>query len=208
MCGKYGGPAELEGFAGYFPVPPPFKATNAREDLHPMKTVSVLAKNSTGEVVIKEMRWGLIPANFKGHLADWRASTFHACLETVAEKSSFEQAWAKKRRVIFPMNHYTEKLKSGSDLLDKTRGTVRVVITRADDKPLGVAGIYDYAQTADGPVLSVAMLTRAPGPRMFGYHDREPVVIEPETFEAWLNGADLELARPWADNAFDIRFAA
>lgn len=208
MCGKYGGPAELEVFAGYLPIPAPLKTVTAREDLSPMKAVSVLAKNARGEVVIKEMRWGLIPANFTGHLADWRASTFHACLETVGEKASFQNAWAKKRRVIFPMNHYSEKLRSGGDLLGRSRAMARVAITRADSKPLGVAGLYDYAQTADGPVLSVAMLTRAPGPRMLRIHDREPVVIEPEDFQPWLDGADLELGKPWDDDAFDIRFAA
>ncbi len=176
--------------------------------MRPMKTVSVFARNAQGLIVLKDMQWGLIPAGFTGRKADWSATTFHARLETVATTPSFRNAWAKKRRVIFPMERYFEKKKAAPDLLGRRQGDARVAIVRTDDKPMGVAGIYDHANTLDGPVLSVAMLTRAPGQRMLEIHDREPVIIEPEDWQAWLDGSDeIDLAAPWADDAFKYQAA-
>lgn len=66
---------------------------------------------------------------------------------------------------------------------------------------MGVAGIYDHAKTMDGPILSVASLTREPCHHMAKVHDREPVVIDLENWRAWLDGSDdLDLATPWADD--------
>ena len=209
MCGKYGGPAELAVHAGYLDVPPPFKNLNPGEEMRPMKMVSVFAKNAKGEMILKEMKWGLIPNSYAGFLADWKASTFHARLETVASTRSFEHAWRLKRRVIFPMDRYFEKTKIIPGTNVRADKALRVAITRADEKPLGVAGIYDFANTIEGPILSCAMLTRSPGPRMMELHDREPVVIEPENFQAWLDGSDdMDLETPWPDDAFNLALAA
>ena len=173
------------------------------------RVAPVLVKNGQGQNVVKEMRFGLIPAHYTGFASAWTASTIHARLETVATLDSFKNAWAKKRRVIFPLEHFVEKTKARADLFGTSRGMVRVAIKRADDKPFGVAGIWDYARyAAESPILSAAMLTRAPGKRMQEIHDREPVVLEPEDFEAWLGGADLDLETPWGDDAFQISRAA
>ncbi len=174
-----------------------------------MKTVSVFSRNSKGQIVLKDMRWGLIPANYSGRLADWSASTTHARIETVATTSSFENAWRLRRRVIFPLERYFEKACLGADLLGRKGKKEKVAISRADDKPMGVAGLYDYAVTLDGPVLSVAMLTRASGDRMLTIHDREPAVLEPEDWQAWLDGSDaIDPAIPWRDDAFKLEAAA
>lgn len=154
------------------------------------------------------MRWGLIPASFQGHVSEWTFSTMNARLETVAQATSFKMAWAKKRRVIIPMERYFEWLPASNGFFGKTAKKQRVAITRSDGQPTGVAGIYDYAQTLDGPVLSVAMLTRAPGPRMAEVHDREPVVIDPQDWQAWLNGSDdIEIYSAWKDDAFSLEAA-
>lgn len=172
------------------------------------KTVTVLAKNREGKVTDIKMRWGLIPASHTGFVEAWTASTINARLETVAELPSFENAWALKRRVIFPVERYVQKVTTGANIFGTRSKAKKVAITRTDGQPLGVAGIYDYAKTMDGPVLSVASLTREPGARMSQVHDREPVVIDFENWNAWLNGADyLDLARPWADDAFILTAA-
>lgn len=169
------------------------------------KPVSVFAKNSQGEVVVKQMHWGLVDASYRGFLSDWGASTTHARLETVATLPAFENAWKRKRRVIFPMECYYGKAVVGEDLLGRKGKAEKVAIRRADGKPMGVAGIYDFSHLMDGPLLSAAMLTREPGRRMYTVHDREPVVLEPEDWQAWLDGSDaFDLTVPWADAAFEI----
>ncbi|MBP2159114.1 MULTISPECIES: SOS response-associated peptidase [Asticcacaulis] len=210
MCGRYGGPKEHEVFSGYLAVPPPFRNLKLQEtEMLAARTVQVYARNQAGEHVLKEMRWGLIPPSHVLAPELYDGNTFHARLETVHEKPAYREAWLKKRRCLFPMAHFQQKVKAGSDLFGRTDKTVKLNITRADDRPMGVAGIYSAIKTPAGLVLSVAMLTRAPGPRMLKIHDREPVVIEPEQFSAWLDGEDdIGLAEPWADNAFDYKLVA
>jgi len=167
------------------------------------KEVAVYAKSRNGQVVVKDMHHGLVPSHFSGFLADWSASTTHARLETVATTDAFASAWARKRRVIFPLDCYYGKASLAQDHTGGKVKSERVAIRRADDKPMGVAGIYDYAHLADGRLLSAAMLTRPAGKRMLGIHDREPVILEPDDWQAWLDGIDtLNLATPWADDAF------
>jgi putative SOS response-associated peptidase YedK len=155
------------------------------------------------------MHWGLMPASYHGYLSDWGANTTHARLETVATLPAFESAWAHKRRVIFPMDGYFEKASLGTDLTGRKAKAERVAILRSDGKPMGAAGIYDYAQLMDGTILSAAMLTREAGKRMATFHDREPVILDPEDWQAWLDGSDeLDLMSPWADDAFQVVPAA
>jgi len=210
MCGRYGGPKDQAVHAGYLAVPPPFHFLKAQEtDMFAAKTVHVWARNQAGEHVLKPMRWGLIPPSHALTPELYDGQTFHARLETVHEKPAYREAWAKKRRCLFPMANFQQKVKDGSDLFGRTSKPVKLSITRADDKPMGVAGIYSSIRGPSGLILSVAMLTRAPGPRMSKIHDREPVVIEPEQFSAWLDGADnIDLARPWSDDAFDYKLVA
>jgi len=36
-------------------------------------------------------------------------------------------------------------------------------------------------------------------------HHREPVIVEPEDWQSWMDGADdLDLITPWADDAFQV----
>ena len=169
------------------------------------RKVSVFAKNRAGEVVVQDMHWGLVEPTYSGYLSDWGAKTTHARLETVAELPAFRDSWARKRRVIFPMECYYGEASLSDDLLGRKAKKQRVAIKRSDEKPLGIAGIYAYAHLMDGPLLSAAMLTRAPGKRMFDIHDREPAVIDPEDWARWLDGADdIDLEAPWRDDAFVI----
>ena len=151
--------------------------------------VPVYVKNRAGEVVEKSMRWGFIPWNWTGRLKDWTYSSTHARLETVADDDKcFGRAWRLGRRAIFPVGEVFEK---------------GWAISRRDGGPMAVAGVYDYAMTADGPVLSIAMLTREPDAWMRKIHDREAVILNLPMAAQWLNGADdLDLTRPLSQDVY------
>lgn len=167
------------------------------------KMVTVFARNAAGFHVPKEMRWGLIPTQYAAAPELFEGSTTHARLETVKDKPYFADCWRKKRRCLFAVQSFEQKVPAGSDLFKRSKRTTRAVITRSDGQPLGIAGIYNAIQTPDGLLLSAAMLTREPGQAMSKIHDREPAVIDPEQFAAWLDGSDdLDLMKPWADDAF------
>lgn len=167
------------------------------------KSAQVFVRNREGFHVQKDMRWGLIPTAYAAAPELFDGATTHARLETVAEKPAFADCWRKKWRCLFAVDHFRQTVSAGHDLSGGGKGKRNVLITRADRRPLGIAGIYNAFQTPHGLLLSAAMLTRAPGPAMARIHEREPVVIEPENFAAWLDGSDgLDLSTPWADDAF------
>jgi putative SOS response-associated peptidase YedK len=63
-------------------------------------------------------------------------------------------------------------------------------IVRRDGAPFTFAGIWDRAHTADGTVESFTLLTCAPGPDIAPLHDRQPVIVEPADWKAWLDPAN------------------
>jgi putative SOS response-associated peptidase YedK len=209
MCGKYGGPTEMAVHAGYLKVEAPFKHLKSEDPRLAMKTVDLWARNSQGVHVLKEMEWGLIPSRFSAapELCDKRLT--HARIETAHQLESFREPWRRKWRCLFSMDAFHQKVKPNSDLLGRGTKNAKLAITRSDAQPLGVAGIYNAIKTETGVRLTAAMLTREPGPRMFKIHEREPVIVEPKDFIAWLDGAEnLDLNSPWADDAFDYKLVA
>ncbi|WP_209719819.1 MULTISPECIES: SOS response-associated peptidase family protein [Asticcacaulis] len=123
------------------------------------------------------------------------------CPSGGCHRASCSRAWAKKRRVIVPASCYWE----WSERLGRSRvPKQRWCIEPDSDEPLAMAGLWDHAQTADGPVLSFAILTRTPGERMQRLHDREPVVLARSEMAAWLDGKALDLSTPWNDDAFRL----
>ena len=173
------------------------------------KTAQVFVRNRKGLHELKDMCWGLIPTAYAAAPKLFDGSTTHARLETVAEKPYFADCWRKKWRCLFMVADFKQTIPAGTDLSGRGKGKRSVIITRADAQPLGIAGIYNAIQTPGGLLLSAAMLTREPGAAMAKLHDREPVVIEPKDFAAWLDGSDdLDLMSPWGDEAFNCRLVA
>ncbi|WP_081724663.1 SOS response-associated peptidase [Asticcacaulis sp. YBE204] len=201
MCGRYGGPREAEVHAGFLDVTSPFSLLSPPRDYRPTDLAPVYVKNREGQIVLKEMRWWFVPATYTGALKDWKATTFNARLEEVATKPTFKRAWDLRHRVIVPAGHYYEWTGPAGA---KTQWQVRP----SGHQPLAFAGLWDHAQTEEGSVLSFAILTREPGPAMQRLHPREPVVIEPHDWQAWLDGADVPcLSQPWDERAFTVQAA-
>jgi len=49
------------------------------------------------------------------------------------------------------------------------------------------AGLWDRAETSDGPVESFTIVTRAAGPDCAPYHTRQPVILDRANWETWLD---------------------
>jgi putative SOS response-associated peptidase YedK len=177
--------------------------------MEPGQMVSVFARDRAGQHVLKEMKWGLVPTSYAAFPEDWSGHTSHARIETVHELAAFRDSWRLKRRVIFPMDHFRQRARDVSKILNLRKKQAAVDITRADGAPLGIAGLYNAFQTAEGLYLSCAMLTRPASRGLEGINDRFPAMIEPKDFTAWLDGADhLDLETPPAAEAFAIALAA
>ena len=129
--------------------------------------------------------YGLIPHWAKDLAAG--KHTYNARTETVAEKPSFKDAWRLGRHCIIPAEAIYEP--------DHRPGkAVRTRISRADGKPMGIAGIWTGNDKIAGHVIrSFTMLTINADDHALmrnfhreGEEKRMVVVLREEDYDAWL----------------------
>jgi putative SOS response-associated peptidase YedK len=128
-------------------------------------------------------RWGLVPWWSKDAKAGSRL--FNARSETVTTKASFREAF-RERRIIIPADGFYEWRKT------KTGARQPHYFTRADGAPMAFAGLAERWRPKDAPrdtpyLRSCTMITAPGGADMEGIHDRMPVILDPGTFELWLD---------------------
>jgi len=130
-----------------------------------------------GERTLRAYSWGLVPgwsktAQMKG--------TFNARAESVATKSAFRTAF-RKGRILVPVDAFYEWSKLGPK--EKQPYAFR----RADGDPIVFAGLREWWRGHDGTELnSATIITTEAGPDM-PIHNRQPVVLEPDNWERWLD---------------------
>jgi putative SOS response-associated peptidase YedK len=145
------------------------------------------------ERVLMTFRWGLIPWWSKDAKSGSRL--INARRETVATKPSFREAF-EKRRIIVPADGFYEWRRT------KTGGKQPHFFTRADGAPMALAGLAerwrDPRLPEDAPLVrSCTIITTTAGSDMEGIHDRMPVLLDPATFDLWLDpfNEDIEEMR-------------
>jgi putative SOS response-associated peptidase YedK len=138
---------------------------------------------------LRALRWGLVPSWAKDQKIGSRL--INARAETLADKSSFRAAFAK-RRAILPAAGYFEWQPVDCD------GKVRkqpYFIHPADGGVLSFAGLYelwpDPAKDKDDPdrwIWSATIITTdATDPAASEVHDRTPLILPSDRIDAWLN---------------------
>lgn len=152
-------------------------------NLGPTRELAAVRETSRGDRELSLYRWGLVPSwakdkNVKG--------TFNARAETVATKPAFRSAFARWR-VLVPVDAFYEWKRT-----DRFRQPY--AFKRADGDPVVFAGLREWWKDEDGTELrSATIITTRAGPDM-PIHDREPVVLEREDWDLWL---DPSVTDPW-----------
>ncbi len=200
MCGRMKGAdatwAEfhdmLSGFASF---PPERAERYAGREIFPTNQYPIIVKAGDNAEVI-EARWWLVPFFHKAPVKDWKATTFNAKIEEAADKASFRGPWKSKHCLVHVSRFWEWKLNNPEAQKSKQTKS-RFNIGRSDNHSLVFAGLWDRATTADGEVTSFTVLTRKPGPEMAELHTREPVILDPEQWQPWLDCAPMpELVEP------------
>jgi putative SOS response-associated peptidase YedK len=142
-----------------------------------------------GERVLDRYRWGLVPSWAKE--LSFGARTFNARSETAAAKPSFRAAY-KSRRLLVPIDGFFEWDRSARPKPQPH------YFRAAHEGPLVLAGLYERWWDPSGPedaepIQSATVLTTEAGPDIDGIHDRMPVVLEPSTFDLWLEAGEDEM---------------
>lgn len=155
---------------------------NLRDHVRPTDPVPIfrpLNPDAAAEgMELAVVRWDLIPSFWKKPLKGKFLAT-NARSETVGSLPAFKGAFSR-RRCLVPADAFHEW--SGA----KGRKTMWEITATAQPW-FCFAGLWDRAETEDGPVESCTLLTSAAGPDMAGLHHRQPVILERAQWRAWLD---------------------
>ena len=126
------------------------------------------------------MEWGLIP--FLSNDGKRSFTTFNVRGEELRSKPMYREPF-KTRRCIVPATGYIEFTGPKGD---KTAH----LFTRTDGKPIALGGLWDRWQSADKSERkeTYTVVTTAPSQFAAQWHDRMPLILEPETWDLWLKG--------------------
>ena len=127
--------------------------------------------------------WGLVPSWAKDPSMGARMTNARA--ETIAEKPSFRTPF-RRRRCLIPASGFYEWQATG------TGPKQPVWISRPDGGLISFAGLWDAWLGADGSELETAtIITTEANETLRPFHHRMPVILNPDSFGAWLgNGTD------------------
>ncbi|MEF3301698.1 SOS response-associated peptidase [Paenibacillus sp. GYB003] len=136
---------------------------------------------------IGELRWGLVPSWAKDESG--AAKMINARAETVAEKPAYRLPFERKRCLVPADGFYEWKKTNGG----KSKQPMR--ITRKDEAPFAMAGLYDTWTAPDGRKVSTCtIITTTPNRLMADIHDRMPVILRPEHEAVWLDRGTRDAA--------------
>jgi putative SOS response-associated peptidase YedK len=191
MCNRYGYLAPITRLVDEFSqvrIPLVFNGgaipnIEPREHIRPTNTAPIIRPLDPSDpfvgVEMVDARWWLIPFFHKGGVKDWRPMCTNARAETVATTATYRESF-KRRRCLVPATHFFEWTgEKGAKTMWR--------FTKADAETFCFPGLWDRAQTTDGVIESFTIVTCAPGPDCEPYHNRQPVILEPEQWAEWLD---------------------
>lgn len=192
MCGRFVVATPLMTIFEYFDIHDPrIDSLAPRYNVAPTTPIAIV--RDTGEARIAETAtWGFTPSWAKA--LDDGPRPINARCETVAESRLFRRAY-EQRRCLIPANGYYE-WQAGNG-----RRKQPYFIHRQDGQLMAFAGIWEaWHEGQDDGITSAAIITTPANEAMTKLHDRMPLILEQDAWDAWLLGDDPgELLQPAQD---------
>lgn len=195
MCGRYVTPDEaaIERYwnLGHHDNNNPFRELY---NVAPTMRVPILRWSTDSDSLeLAGARWSFIPHWWKQPKPP--AMTINARSEEAAIKPMWRDAYKHgKAHILMPALAYYEWKEQ--ERLDAVTGEVTTYkqpycLYRPNHEPFCFAALASWWQPPDKsePVLTCALLTQAASPSIMPVHDRMPVILPVEQFEAWTNPA-------------------
>jgi len=196
MCGRFARKSTQEVLAEWLDLDleemPWFAPTYnaAPQSIQPV----VRLNRDSGSREIALLRWGLVP--FWARDARIGSSMINARAEEAAAKPAYREA-LKKRRCLVPADAFYEWQRLDS------RAKLPFAIAMKSGEPYAFAGLWESWRPRDGERLETfTILTTDPNEVMEPIHNRMPVILEPSSYDRWLDVGDparppIDLLRPY-----------
>lgn len=179
MCGRFTLRIDSEAVARAFDARRGDVDRPPRYNISPTDPVTVVRlSEDDGGRELAEARWGLVP-HWVDDPAEFELTLVNARSETAREKPAFRDAF-RTRRCLVPADGFYEWVRVDG-------GKQPWYVRRSDDRPFGLAGLWDRWTGPGGRRLeSTTILTCAPDRVVGELHDRMPVVLPPERWDGWM----------------------
>lgn len=175
MCGRLTLRVPAKKIAELFQVPEPTLVPHF--NIAPSQAVPAV-RGTSAERELVFLRWGLLPHWSKN--ANFTTNLINARGETVAEKPSFRKSFRERRCLVVADGFYEWRT------VNKKKQPY--FIRFQDDRPFGIAGVWDRWQKGDAePIESCTLITTEPNDVIKPIHDRMPVILDPKDFDDWLD---------------------
>jgi putative SOS response-associated peptidase YedK len=185
MCGRFVQAHAPSVYAQYFGVDEVVTESLAPSyNVAPTDHVYAVAEHG-GSRRLGTFRWGLLP--FWAKDRRMAARNINARSETASSKPAFRESFAR-RRCIIPADGFYE-------WQARPKGKLPHYIHGVGGAPLALAGLWSSWRDPDtGERLrTCTILTGDPNELVDGVHDRMPVVLGPEVWDAWLDPAEHDV---------------
>ncbi|MGB5952970.1 MAG: SOS response-associated peptidase [Ornithinimicrobium sp.] len=141
---------------------------------------------------LRLLSWGLVPSWSKDPRGGVRM--INARAETLLSKGAFARA-ARTRRCLVPATGWYEWQVSTTARTSAGKPRKQpFFITRVDQRPIAFAGLYEFWKDPTPPpeaptpwLVTFTIITTAAEHGMDRIHDRQPVVLDQDTWDDWLN---------------------
>jgi putative SOS response-associated peptidase YedK len=158
-----------------------FGNTPPRYNGAPSQDLWVIRRNPvTGERSLDRLRWGLIP-----HFCPEKPKPppINAPAESVREKPSFREAYAKRRCILSIDGFFEWKALKGE------RAKQPFAIAMKDGSPFGLAGLWENWRdpTSGEWVRTFCILTTRANALVRPIHHRMPLILHPLDYGRWLS---------------------
>jgi putative SOS response-associated peptidase YedK len=178
MCGRFTLTSPIESVSGYFQASSSIQFEK-RYNMAPSQDIPVVRSMDGHQREVVILKWGLVPSWAKdpsigSHMINARA-------ETLAEKPSFRSAF-RKRRCIIPANGFYE--------WKQENGKQPYYIRPKHEGLIGFAGLWEQWEDPDQLIESFTIITTEANNFMQPVHDRMPVILNPASYDQWLNHKD------------------
>jgi len=222
MCGRYASSKDVDDLVDEFGVEESYLAAPLPASYNVAPTDEVYAvlerparADRPQQRQLRAVRWGLVPSWAKDPAIGSRM--INARMETVAEKPAFRTAFAA-RRCLVPADGYFEWYETARTGPRGKPVKQPFFIRPRDGGVLAMAGLYEIwrdraIEDGDAPGAwrwTCTVITTTAEDDLGRIHDRMPLMVEPDRWDAWLDPAHpaaltlLEPAVPGRLEAFPV----
>jgi putative SOS response-associated peptidase YedK len=206
MCGRFFLQRDPAAIREYFETSGPAPNHAASWNVAPTQDSLVVRRHpESGERHLSVLRWGLVPRWVKDPSGG--ARLMNARADTVAEKPSFRDAFAK-RRCLVPMDGFYEwkepdpepREAEGPRKGKPVRGKQPYACALRSGEPMAVAGLWEGWKSPEGEWLrTFSVITTEANAKQALVHHRMPAILAKEDWPVWLGEAEgdpLALLKP------------